>query len=190
MRSTLGLLSTAIEDQVGAKLGAQPGELSDRVSSGDIQVMTPEQARELGIDLEKIGDGNASSMTIRTQVLPFSTAPRTANSDDQAAEAPAPGTEPERNPEVTVIETTAVNDPEVTRRIQQHLESGDTDALARELKSLLQDSIDGAAIKQLLQPPAEETSTAIASPLFEIRSPRCSAPESACRDRRWEWDDR
>ena len=151
-----GLLTTAIEDQIGAQLGAKLGDLSGSLSSGDIQVLTPEQAKELGLDLEKIGKGSASSVTIRTQVLPLSSNPGAVGSDGQPEAQFDSETKSEVVPKVTVLEAEAIDDPEISQRIQQHMESGDSDALAAELKSLLQDSIDGAAINQLLEPAGAE----------------------------------
>jgi hypothetical protein len=134
------LLSTVI----GSKISEE--NLGGAKALSSLKALTPEEAEALGIDLEKIRNGS-SSVTVRTQVLSI------GGDSDGSVESKTP-----INPatDVTVLSTEPIGDPELSKRIQQHLQSGDSDALATELKSLLQDSIDGAAIQQALEPaPAE-----------------------------------
>lgn len=125
--------------------GIKNAELQQGVTQ--IRTLTPDEAKKLGIDIEKLGlPGGRSGVVVHSDIQIIQN-----GEDGQPVDLPegnsSVGISVER---VMPIEVEQESDPERALRIQEFLEAGDSDGLANELGPLIQGALDAAAYQQLL----------------------------------------
>lgn len=136
----LGLLGSAI----GANLGS--------LDNASVKVLSAEEAKQLGIDLEAI-QNSGPGVSVQSRVISIGIAGTDSSDSAESADSPADDGEPLEDqgmPAEIILETQQVDDHAATQRIQELLEAGDSDALAGELTKLLQNGVDAASLNQLI----------------------------------------
>ncbi len=115
---------------------------SSPVVSSEVKILTPEEAKKMGIDLEKLKAGDTQSISIN--ILGDGSLGGDSSGQSQAQLQEIIQSE-------TSVETTqAEMDPELAKRFQSNLEKGDADALAKDLSKIIQNGVDEIAIGKLL----------------------------------------
>ena len=135
--------------------GIEGLDASTMTTGVDIRTRTeldPEELKRLGIDpemLEGLGEEGAQVQGVSVIVLGD---PAGIPADLLAGGGEAPEVEviEETTVETETVEVAADTDPEQGERFQQHLEAGDSDALADEIADLIQQGIDTATLQQVL----------------------------------------
>lgn len=134
------LLTTSVLSQLGGVEGLEGAAITS--SGGTMKTLTPEEAKEMGIDIEALQNlqlpGDGSSVQTNVQFITIEA--------DALTSPPNQGVTIESVKPIVIEEE---GDPERAQRIQELLESGDSEALASELKHLIQGAIDSATVQQL-----------------------------------------
>lgn len=119
--------------------------------ASEMRVLSPEEVKEMGIDLEAITGAEPGSNVVITSTVII-------GGDQLPEDFKLPEGVIEQGVTITQSEPIEIeeNNPEMGERIQSLLESGDSDALAEEFSNLIQNAIDTATIQQLQGAPDEE----------------------------------
>lgn len=152
----MSMLASSLAAQFGAQ-GVDLKQIGDAtVTSSNVRVLSAEEAKELGIDLDalNLGESSPGQRIVSTQVFSIDGDSAGAGIGELIAQSP----DQVPPPAISDTRTAGIElGPEASERFQQLLESGDAENLAIELSKIIQTGLDQAAVDIMIGPESQSS---------------------------------